>query len=222
MRIGILIVGSLYWDGSTIRCQWRRDRLGCSGRRTVRVPIRYGRRSTSRGNTFTMVFARSCSSSDRLGTGLVLSARAECCEPAQLVEEAEYLWAAERNSLGRAGIAATWGRVCLLHPPDRPLPEEFRHAWSEAVHAAGSDYRNVPTAAAEQQLVDPVSGVAQLLWPTDDETHESLSGFDLLLLTATEPTLTNSQYSTAREVADGPERPRLLLLQQPSEWNYDF
>ena len=34
----------------------------------------------------------------------------------------------------------------------------------------------------------------------DDGVHEPLSGFDLLLLIATEPTLTNSQYVSAREV----------------------
>jgi len=148
-----------------------------------------------------MVFARSCSSADRLGTGIVLPARAECCEPEHLVEEAEYLWAAERNSRSRAGIATTWGRVGLLHPPDRPLPEEFSRTWAQEVHAAGSHYREVPAAAGEERLVDPVSGIAQFEWPTDAESHESLSGFDVLLLTATEPTLTNSQYSSAEEVA---------------------
>ena len=202
MRIGILIVGSLYWDGSATRCQWRRDRLSCSGQRTVRAPIRYGRKSTSRGNTFTMVFAQSCSSPDKLGTGLVLPARAECCEPEQLVAEAEYLWGAERNSRIRSGVAADWGRVCLVHPRDRPLPEEFRTAWAGAVRAAGAQYRHVPMASGEQPLIGPVSGIAQFEWPTDAETDEPLSDFDVLLLTATEPTLTNSEYASAREVAD--------------------
>lgn len=47
MRIGVLIIGSLYWDGSAARCQWRHDRLGCGGQRKVRAPIRYGRKSSS-------------------------------------------------------------------------------------------------------------------------------------------------------------------------------
>src|SRR5207244_3832183 len=66
------------------------------GRRdAVKVPIRYGRKSTKSG--YTMVFARSCSEAARLGTGLVVPVRAECCEPEHLFEEAEHLWAAERN-----------------------------------------------------------------------------------------------------------------------------
>ena len=203
MRIGILIVGSLHWDGSPTRCQWRRDRLEGGGQQMVRVPIRYGRRSTSRGNTFTMVFARSCASAEKLGTGLVVPARAKCRAPEQLVEEAEWLWAAERKSLSRAGIAQNWGRVCLLHPPGRPLPEQFQHAWSEAVRAAGIHFRQIPAAIGEQQLIDLASGVAQLGWPTDAESTEALGGFDLLLLTATEPTLTKStDYPSAQEVAE--------------------
>jgi hypothetical protein len=75
-----------------------------------------------------------------------------------------------------------------VHPPDRPLAEEFQHAWSEAVRAAGSHFRQIPAAIGEQQLIDPASGVAQLGWPTDVESTEALRGFDLLLLTATEPT----------------------------------
>jgi len=90
-----------------------------------------------------------------------------------------------------------------VHPPDRPLAEEFQHAWSEAVRAAGSHFRQIPAAIGEQQLIDPASGVAQLGWPTDVESTEALRGFDLLLLTATEPTPTKStDYPSAQEVAD--------------------
>ena len=72
-----------------------------------------------------------------------------------------------------------------------------------AVRAAGSHFRQIPAAIGEQQLIDPASGVAQLGWPTDVESTEALRGFDLLLLTATEPTPTKStDYPSAQEVAD--------------------
>src|SRR2546427_3819513 len=95
MRLGILIVGSLYWDRSPVRCRWRQDRLSVSGEHRVRVPIRYGRNSGTRGDTFTMVFATSCSDPAMLGTGIVVPTRANCRAPDHLVEEAECLWAAE-------------------------------------------------------------------------------------------------------------------------------
>ena len=98
MRLGILIIGSLYWDPSRVRCRWRQNRLSCTSEHKVRVPIRYGKRAAkNRGNTYTMVFAKSCSEDAKLGIGIVVPARAECCEPEHLLEEAEHLWAAERN-----------------------------------------------------------------------------------------------------------------------------
>lgn len=84
MRLGILIIGSLYWDPSRVRCRWRQSRLSCTEERRVMVPIRYGKKSKKRGDTYTMVFARSCSGAATLGTGLVVPARAECCEPEHL------------------------------------------------------------------------------------------------------------------------------------------
>ena len=203
LRIGILTVGSLFWDGSEIRCGWRRQRLAVREKRMVRVPIRYGRLSQSRGNTYTMVFARSCETAEQMGTGLVLPASADCREPAQLVEEAEHLWAVESNSLCRAGVAANWGRVCLRQPPEAPLPKEFDTAWQGAVRAAGPRYRAVPTAREEAPLLDPSSGMALFSWPTDVETGALLSGFDALLLTATEATFTSeSSYASPRTVAE--------------------
>ena len=57
LLLGVLIIGSLYWDRACHRTNWRRDRLDqCRGRH-VRAPIRYGRRSKTRGCSYTMVFS---------------------------------------------------------------------------------------------------------------------------------------------------------------------
>jgi hypothetical protein len=202
MRIGILTIGSLYWDQSDIRSNWRKDRLESTGERRVRVPIRYGRRSNKRGNTFTMVFAMSCSATGRLGTGLVLPARADCTHPQHLIEEAAYLWAAESNSSPTGRIASTWGRVCLLcNPAATPRPDVLQ-AWRQKVRAAGASYRAIPPANGEDELLEVTTGCARFGWPIDDNTGQPLVDFDLLLMTATEPTLNNGQYPTARQIAD--------------------
>lgn len=55
-RIGVLIIGSLYWDDDKPhREEWRRDRLRMDNRQYVKVPIRYGRYSETRKG-YTMVF----------------------------------------------------------------------------------------------------------------------------------------------------------------------
>ena len=44
MKIGVLIIGSLYWEEKPHRDKWRRERLCVESRQHVKVPIRYGRR----------------------------------------------------------------------------------------------------------------------------------------------------------------------------------
>src|SRR3546814_21097578 len=58
MKCGILIIGSLYWDKENGRDDWRKRRLDTNASIPVRVPIYYGRKSASRGNTYTMTFRR--------------------------------------------------------------------------------------------------------------------------------------------------------------------
>src|SRR5580692_12520499 len=53
LSIGVLIIGSLYWDPR--RQGWRDSRLDVDNVFNVHAPIRYGRRSTGRGHTYTMV-----------------------------------------------------------------------------------------------------------------------------------------------------------------------
>jgi hypothetical protein len=148
-----------------------------------------------------MVFAMSCSESQKLGTGLVIPARARCDHPAQLLEEAEHLWAAERNSEELGKISASWGRVCLLHELTETPPAEILEAWSRRLQAPGESYRPVPNATEEEHLLDSGSGLARFEWPLDDETGEKLVDFDFLLMTATEPTLDNGRYPTPVQIA---------------------
>jgi len=202
MRLGILIVGSLYWDRSAVRCGWRRSRLSCADEHRVKVPIRYGRKSNRWGKTFTMVFAKSCSEEAKLGVGLVVPARAECCEPGHLLEEAEYLWAAERDSEEICDICERWGKVCILENPEAKRSEPALRAWQARIEALGATYSALRTADGEGPVVDASTGRALFDWPRDAVTNQPLLGFDILLMTATEPTLTSGRYPTARNIAD--------------------
>lgn len=149
-----------------------------------------------------MVFAKSCEEPEKLGTGIVVPARAECCEPEHLLEEAEHLWAAERDSEDVGGICAQWGRVCILQNPGASAPEPILMAWQAKVSAACNSYAELPSADGEEPVLDASIGRALFDWPTECETSQPLSGFDLLLMTATAPTLQGLRYPTAKEIAD--------------------
>lgn len=73
--LGVLMIGSLYWDCSSIRKKWRRTRLDMDREQHVCVPIRYGRCSQSRGMSYTMVFSAGLSKSK---CGLPRTAAVSC------------------------------------------------------------------------------------------------------------------------------------------------
>src|ERR1041384_5385934 len=112
LSIGVLIIGSLRWDKD--REKWRNARLNCAGESLVAAPIRDGRRSEGRGNTYMMVFSKGCNPG--------VADAVPCVNPVRsgqdLVAEADQLWAAEQNAPEPNGrISASWGCVVLLCNP---------------------------------------------------------------------------------------------------------
>jgi len=149
-----------------------------------------------------MVFARSCSGAATLGTGLVVPARAECCEPEHLFEEAEHLWGAEQDSEEMSGLCADWGRVSILKNPEVDARDRILQAWQTRIRLLGTAYTALPTANGEDPVLDAATGLALFDWPKDIATKQGLLGFDLLLMTATRPTLDAGQYPTAEKIAE--------------------
>jgi hypothetical protein len=147
-----------------------------------------------------MVFAGSCEEDSKLGTGIVVPARAECCEPVHLVEEAEHLWAAERDREALSGFCADWGKVCILENPESKISAPVLDAWKKGIEVAGKEYSELPRAKDEAPVLDAATGHALFRWPTGS-AKRPLLGFDLLLMTATSPHLRDSQYPTVREIA---------------------
>lgn len=99
ISIGILTIGSLYWDEQAVRTRWRRERLDLNAPRSVRAPIRYGRRSQTREKSYTMVFSEALNRDKaKLGWAIFVPCKRSVQKVEQLVEEAQILWTAERNS----------------------------------------------------------------------------------------------------------------------------
>src|SRR6266567_5991515 len=103
MRAGVLIVGSLLWDQTERREQWRQSRLLMEGKVSVEVAIYYGRRSPSRGNTYTMTFE----GDRRLGRAVLVPCRAEVASASGLIAEAQEVWRAESKSAKPGTVGAS-------------------------------------------------------------------------------------------------------------------
>ena len=194
MKIGVLIIGSLYWDDEPPRPGWRAERLDCMHHEHVKAPIRYGRRSQKRGNSYTMVLSQG------LGAGEFGTAIAVPCGSRDLIAEASWLWAAETKSSGGPTdrISAGFGCVALLENPDLRLPDEVREEWTDRV-AREPDYGNLIRVKGEDDVLDR-SGFLKMCWPRT--VAGSPLEWNALLATANSPKGSSRGYPSAQKIAD--------------------
>jgi len=198
-NVAILIIGSLIWDRREHRDLWRRDRLQAGAGIPVCAPIRYGRISEERSRTYTMVFSNELLPS-RLGWALVLPCRCTVSTADQLVNEAQALWAAEQSKPSRPGpISASWGAVGLLLNPNLTTADDIKAGWARRVEAERQHYEEFAHAHREQSALGP-DGILSIPWPIS-ESGTPLNA-DLLLATATKPSLNNGSYATAQTIAE--------------------
>jgi hypothetical protein len=179
--VGVLIIGSLIWDPA--RASWRESRLQMTRLLPVTAPIRYGRKSASRGDTYTMVFSRGSPA----GQAVVVPYVSAVSSVEDLIREAEHLWAAECNGdTSDHAVSASWGCITLFPNPGTAVPQCILDGWAERISKAPK-YGNVPQEDGEGELVSK-AGILQIAWPHlvgEDENRLP----DLLLATATHPTL---------------------------------
>ena len=183
MRCGILIIGSLLWQETKRRPEWRELRLDLDHKVEVKAPIRYGRISSDWGCAFTMTL-----DGDPGGTAILVPCKNEVNGIEALTTETEALWKAERPKAGRGDIADPWGCVGLMFRPE-------------------GDFETLPTAWAEyftSKVSDPIQpvdghGVLGIPWPV--EADGAPLEIDLVLATATKPRPETSRPE-ANEIAD--------------------
>jgi hypothetical protein len=128
--VGILIVGSLYWGTEPYRITWRGKFLDMSHVIPVRAPIRYGRKSRHGG--YTMVFAPG----SPMGQAKVVACRRNAACIADILNQAEALWLAERPAGARPTPgqrhSASWGCVAMLSRPNGNIPSDVLDEWAVA------------------------------------------------------------------------------------------
>ncbi|MHC4669893.1 MAG: hypothetical protein ACYTFD_16000 [Planctomycetota bacterium] len=178
MRIGVLVLGSLYWEDTSNRRGWRAARLSLEQCVQVRAPVRYWRKSESRGRSFTIVLAGDAGGQ---GTALLVPCPREVETLDDVVKEATALWKAEAPKWRRPPLGGRdgWGTVGLLANPasnDACRPEGEWRCWAADPSYLRPVGRRIPV---EQ-------GVLQIAWPECDEEGKP-TGIDLLLAAANQP-----------------------------------
>ena|ERR1700737_2619814 len=205
LRLGILVAGSLYWRTEAYRAEWRSKHLKADDSVAVNIPIRYGRLSQS--GTYTMVYAPGCPE----GQGKVMPCARLVSSSAELIQEAKALWVAEQRSGSRRYAerehSADWGCVALLANPSGDVWRRIVEEWATRVSQERDrnglrTYDATPYTVKGQSAIDD-RGMLQIPWPTV-EGGEDLQSFELLLATATRPTLEKAtgDYPAAATIAE--------------------
>jgi len=211
-KIGILAIGSLYWDpkkdpakpeSEGIREAWWRTRLEKQNAILVHVPIRYGRLSSGRADTYTMVFFAGPS---QLGSARVIPCQKPIASCSDLTEEAKYLWAAEQaQTKPEDNVSAEWGGVALLVKEQsdsarQSRVSDLREFWTRFIRESSHNALNYDELARSCACVS-CDGLLEIPWPVS--VDGSSLEFDLLLATANRPTLSGNAptYPDAATVA---------------------
>lgn len=89
----------------------------------------------------------------------------------------------------------------MLKNPTVDAQDRTFQGWHDHVRNLPG-YTALSAADGEDPVLDSTTGLALFGWLKDVLSGQDLQGFDLLLMTANEPTLnTNRQYATAEQVA---------------------
>jgi hypothetical protein len=182
MWCGVLIIGSLWWDTRSDRTAWRAGRLDVAAANPVAVPIRYGRKSETRGGSFTMVF----SPGDPPGKAILVPCLRQIETTADVVDEAAALWQAEAPRARRGAISSWWGSVGALLRSDA-AHERFSKAGTSEFTQRGATALSVVTSDGTLEL------------GRVDQNDPAMRDIDVILATATLP---ETQMPSPGDVAD--------------------
>lgn len=202
-RVGVLMIGSLYWDEKPPRPKWRSGRLSMDDKQYVKAPIRYGRLSVSWENSYTMVFYAG-RSDEQLGQAIVVPCAQDVITGQDLIKEAVCLWNAEARNhkiQNNSVTSKNWGCVTLLKNPARSMSDDLLDCWAKHVSKEEeSDYRkNIISAYCNEDVLSQC-GFLKIPWPKADDGSEL--DFDALLATVTRPKPDKGRYPSAQDVAE--------------------
>jgi hypothetical protein len=203
LKGGVIVIGSLYWenhlkdeDKDNIRKDWRQQNL-TKDSVFVKVPIRYGRESSTRNHTYTMIFSKYCE--NHLGRAIVLPFNKDIKSFEELEQQAFNLAKAEGICKKKPQLSSNWGSVGILINPklkktDIKLYDEISKKWKD-LHKCYRGNFSTDSYKADFEIESPFTheGLLNINW------QEEMDEFDILIATSVMPipktSLTESDIS---------------------------
>ena len=197
MKGGVIIIGSLLWDND-IRKKWREDRLNCDEAFRVFLPIRYGKRSQSRYNTYTMVFSKECQKNKNMrGTGWIIPLKKEISDFSDLEKEAKTMGEAEikpKNGDPRCVLFRKWFSVALLVNKNKNKRFQFKKDWTKLISSNRHKITLKKTHLCNETPSIFLNGFLAIKWPEEVNEENKIQELDFLIATVTLPTFINGKY----------------------------
>jgi hypothetical protein len=185
LKGAVLIIGSLLWDNSQLRVDWRNDFLDIDNKKLVSAPIRYGRLSNDRG-TYTMVFSSNCLTKNRMGKGFLVPLR---LDRFNIQEHCEELIKVERinNPIYENRYNYSFFAVGLLPNPNSNNPRLLNLVNSWHHNFNGGFNVNHYKVGKESPIIDQ-QGLLKMNW------SEEFGEIDFIICTVIKPKLNRYPY----------------------------
>ena len=166
IRGGVILIGSLYWEDEfnairnpksvklgKYRRLWREKNLAIDKTSVVELPVRYGRCSSGRNNTFTMVLSKEYLKKG--GTGLVVSFKSsfDANRKQHITQQIKKLVKAEDISESKE-LSAVWGAIAIWINPKSSFRDQLEKYWKRIVDDKKSGYQGKSYSWADGNLLD--------------------------------------------------------------------
>ena len=195
---GTLIIGSLLWDRTHIRNEWRSLYLNDISTKTpVKLKIRYGRKSQSRQNTYSMIFSNHPTT--EYGQAYILGFKEIIKNFRILKDQAIALAKAEGLWKDKPSLNNSWGTVGLLINPsiddkDKVSADIIKKKWAELYQNYTGIFNSSNYCIDNEQPVIDKDGFLKIDWT------EEMNDYDFLIATPVIPNV--KKALTSKEIAD--------------------
>jgi len=212
MNIGVLVIGSLLWDNDSVRKKWRKELLP-EQKVAIKIPIRYGRKSTGkkRRNTYTMIFSNDLKDQSTFGSAFIIPYVNSITTEEDFIKKMKNL--AEAEGFGKQ-ICKDWGVVSIII---NPFAKEENKAsiekwWSNlrltTLQNTSEDQRPIINNFGAEKEVKSIDTNWKLNIDTNFIFKSDILRFDAIVATANaiKAPNNNSRYPTSKEIAQAIHR----------------
>ncbi len=201
---GVLIIGSLFWDKSEVRTNWRTKYIDpIELAIDVSVPIRYGRISKTRNCTYSMVFSYECLVESNLGSAKFIAFKNNPVNLNSLWIQCHELIKAECNKEKISFCIHNWKwgalGICINPSAMDEKKDDINFLIDNWKNKYGKSKPLKPKhfEVKDEGLIFNDNGILAIQWP------KKLDEFDFFIATATMPNLEDypSPYRIAERMA---------------------